>query len=301
MVEDELFTTAQLYTRSIHRAEYERLQAEAAKKHAGKISAIHRPMDGVTRMSREVVMKHRRGMAKAAATADSSDEEGWGGGGNLAKMMGKGPAEGSNLAVRWKRARVATRAAAGFTDSQVVDRRARVKREREAAVGSQCKPEKREPVVFKKEATPSMASETDDDDGDDDLDAPVIRDISRRPINPQPRTTAAFSAPSTATIPQLPATTHPPVDARPSPYPPTNPISPAPTTSHIEPPSSSLSAQATEPSFYPDPNVFSIPKPTSTYRGRSMAARRNAEREKASQVNHEHKILDILKSSSTPS
>jgi hypothetical protein len=44
MVEDEFLSTAQLFTRSLHRLEYQRLQLEATSRNAGKISHIQRPV-----------------------------------------------------------------------------------------------------------------------------------------------------------------------------------------------------------------------------------------------------------------
>lgn len=172
MVEDEFLSIAQTYTRSLHRAEYERLQRLAKTTHARRITEIQRPVAGVQRMSKAAVLKK---------DDSDSDEEAvihnvWGKS-SLGLLMCRPKDEEKDLFVGW-------RVGAGARPAAKVPRAAKgepperpeVKRERPAV--------KREPVgrlQSVKESTfpipgsyASTASEESSND-DDDLDASVVR------------------------------------------------------------------------------------------------------------------------------
>ncbi|KAF8463535.1 hypothetical protein BDZ91DRAFT_731821 [Kalaharituber pfeilii] len=131
MVEDELCDVAHLYTRSLHRAEYQRLQELASTKHASAISEIQRSSNAIPLMSSEALARHERIVARAKELekkrslapkvkdeALSSDEEEkeimsqWQGTNLGAMMLSPGRRE-KDLSSKWK-VRAATRAAAGF-------------------------------------------------------------------------------------------------------------------------------------------------------------------------------------------
>ncbi|KAG0132558.1 hypothetical protein HOY82DRAFT_643573, partial [Tuber indicum] len=300
MVEDELLTTAQLYTRSLHRAEYSRLQAAAALKNAHRIKDIQRPVDGVTRMSREAIMRGRRGARVAAlgldgggSSSSDEDEEGWGKGALGRLMSGRSSSSGyvkGRLGERWKGrggggGGGGTRAAAGFTDAQVVGGGAtvggvKVKKEKEGRNASSC---------------PKIKQEQDSDTdtpSDDDLDAPVHS--FRTPSIPPPLSSISFAnnpnqaKPIKRLPPSQPLQPPNPCERRDS-------IPPFTSTS-----STSFSNTSTTSTYHTtsapqsratsfskiidldDDPLFRLPKPpekSSTYRGKSMAARRRAEGE----------------------
>ncbi|CUS15759.1 unnamed protein product, partial [Tuber aestivum] len=324
MVEDELLTTAQLYTRSLHRAEYSRLQAAAALKNAHRISDIQRPVDGVTRMSREAIMRGRRGARVAALGLDggsgsSSDEDGEGWGGALGKLMsGRGSSGGcakGRLGEKWKGrggGGGGTRAAAGFTDSQdeEEDIMAPILRLRERGKNARNTSPSATGLNIKRE----QASGTDTP-SDDDLDAPVH----------------SFRTPSVPPLSSIPPSTNSrnqarPIKRPPSP-PPLQPPNPRkrrdsiPTTTSTSSTSLSSTTSTSAPqsrttSFskiigFDDDPLFLLPKPlekSSTYRGKSMAARRRAEGENSRsgvadgdlgdkrEKERERRLFDTLKS-----
>ncbi|KAG0635056.1 hypothetical protein HOY80DRAFT_1095409 [Tuber brumale] len=302
MVEDELLTTAQLYTRSLHRAEYSRLQAAAALKNAHRINDIQRPVDGVTRMSREAIMRGRRGARVAAlgldggaSSSSDEDEEGWGKGVLGRLMSGRDSSSGyakGRLGERWKRrggGGGGTRAAAGFTDSQVVGGGATVR-------GVKVKVEKREddgdimaPILRLREkekegrntnSCPKIKQEQDldkDTSSDDDLDAPVH----------------SFRTPSIPPLSSIPSFANNPNQAKPIkrrdsiPTPSTSFSSTTTATTSTYHTTGTSAPQSRATSFskiidLDDDPLFTLPKPlekSSTYRGKSMAARRRAEGE----------------------
>lgn len=334
MVEDELLTTAQLYTRSLHRAEYTKLQAAAALKNAHRINDIQRPVDGVTRMSREAIMRGRRGARAAALGLDGGgsssdeDEEGWKKGA-LGRLMsggdsGDGHAKGK-LGERWKGrgGGGGTRAAAGFTDSHVASGGAAVR-------GAKVKVEKQEddedimaPILRFREkeregrntnsytsavgtkVKQEQASDTDTP-SDDDLDAPVHS--FRAPSVPPLSSISSFTNNRSQAKPIKRCDSIPP----PTPSASTSFSSTATTsTSHT---TSAPQSRATSFSKIIDLDndpLFALPKPlekSSTYRGKSMAARRRAESENSrsetgggemgdrQERERERKLFDSLKS-----
>ena len=131
MVEDELHDIANLFTRSLHRAEYQRLQALAASKNASNISAIQRPANNSSLVNKETLVKLERivrareqekllqGVPRINDEESlSSDEEEkervcqWQGTNLGALMLSPGRKE-RDLSTMW-RSTAATRAARGF-------------------------------------------------------------------------------------------------------------------------------------------------------------------------------------------
>ncbi|KAI5785513.1 hypothetical protein DFH27DRAFT_261716 [Peziza echinospora] len=126
MVEDELCDVANLFTRSLHRAEYQRLQALAlaSSKNASTISEIQRPLQGQTLLTNETLAKRERisKVKKERGIKDepglSSDEEEreiksqWEGT-NLGALMTSPGRSVQHLCPK-RQTKPATRAAAGF-------------------------------------------------------------------------------------------------------------------------------------------------------------------------------------------
>jgi len=201
MVEDEFLSTAQLYTRSVHRQEYQRLQLEAASKNAGKISSIQRPVTGKAVLSGAGV--RGRALSRSALDGSSEEEEEEEEEGGVGSKTGRGKSDlmmlmraetGSqaSLSMLMPQKKVATRAAAGYTDSQVSSHKRSL-----ASIHNQ---QNAEPAVLAKSsgmaavrkpvyAAPASATSTDEDDYGDDLDAPVAshgrhsRNRSRQPTS----------------------------------------------------------------------------------------------------------------------
>jgi len=135
MVEDELHDIAHQFTRSLHRAEYQRLQALAASRNAGSISEIQRPAIGPGTIPKEHLTKLER-IARAREQENllknvprvkddnglNSDEEErermsqWEGT-NLGTLMLSPGQRKRDLSSKWKM-KATTRAAAGFHKSK---------------------------------------------------------------------------------------------------------------------------------------------------------------------------------------
>ncbi|KAF8450113.1 hypothetical protein BGX38DRAFT_1142261 [Terfezia claveryi] len=142
MVEDELHDIAHQFTRSLHRAEYQRLQSLAASKNASSISEIQRPVNGPGTMPKEHLTKLEH-IARAKEQEYllkniprmkdgdelNSDEEEkermsqWEGTSLGALMLSSGQRK-RDLSTKWK-VKATTRAAAGFhrSKSKLVSRR----------------------------------------------------------------------------------------------------------------------------------------------------------------------------------
>ena len=134
MVEDELHDIAHQFTRSLHRAEYQRLQALAASKNASSISEIQRPVNGPgtlpkehhTRLERIARAKEQENLLKNVPRVRddglNSDEEEkermsqWEGT-NLGTLMLSSGQRKRDLSSKWKM-KATTRAAAGFHRSK---------------------------------------------------------------------------------------------------------------------------------------------------------------------------------------
>jgi len=131
MVEDELYDIAHQFTRSLHRAEYQRLQALAASKNASSISEIQRPTNGpgtipkehLTKLERISRAKEQENLLKNLPRVKdddglNSDEEEkeimsqWEGTNLGALMLSPGQRK-RDLSTKWK-IKATTRAAAGF-------------------------------------------------------------------------------------------------------------------------------------------------------------------------------------------
>lgn len=320
MVEDEFLTIAQIYTRSVHRAEYERLQHLAHAKNATRISEIQRPVSGVPRMSKETLLKHELAAKQQARESaleglpsvarkwdeDSSEDEArkaarsvWGKS-SLGLLMCSPKKRERDLSARWT-VKPGTRAAAGFVKSEIDTRRRRLfasansqeagkkinitERQTGSSTGAgtgkpAVKQAPRPAPVVKQRAKP--ASDTSSSD-DDDLDAPVIRQASRSSSQVLP--TARPS--SIANLPYR-STTFPPI------YPPPSPRQQLPKLSrHATAPLSSRSLQPAfssslplpapkkpPPDFNFDFGLITSKRSASSYRGRSMTARKQAEQQK---------------------
>lgn len=187
MVEDEFLSIAQLYTRSVHRQEYQRLQLEAASKNAGQISNIQRPVVGKpalskkTSLERKVVAKNelqKRTLSRPALDDSSGDEGGTGlkidrRGSDLMTLMRGYTGSQTSLSMLIPQKTVATRAAAGYTDSQVFSQRKHlvpVQNQQNTKPPAPSKPS----MMVRKPVSATSASVTSSDD-DGDLDAPVVK------------------------------------------------------------------------------------------------------------------------------
>lgn len=194
MVEDEFLSTAQLFTRSVHQKEYERLRREAASKNASQISSIKRPVTTSARSKetlrrREIAAKEhlllRQSLAlrKRPPTDDSSDDEdeldpksAWANSELRTLMRTRTEAEAS-LGTLLRRRPVATRAAAGYTGSQATAGRG------PPLLAIEIKPTaKPSPPPLPQ---PAACAE---DEEDDDLDAPFVND---RKASAEPALTTA--------------------------------------------------------------------------------------------------------------
>ncbi|KAF8532912.1 hypothetical protein BDD12DRAFT_901206 [Trichophaea hybrida] len=72
MVEDEFLSTAQLFTRYVHRKEYERLRLEATSKNASLIISIQQSVTGTSIVSQET-LQSREVIAKEVSRFISSN------------------------------------------------------------------------------------------------------------------------------------------------------------------------------------------------------------------------------------
>lgn len=189
MVEDEFLATAQIFTRHLHRAEYQRLKHDARTRNASTITNISRPTDSTTKMREELRLQKRgneggarirKGMGQISAQAkgrphnqDSStsesnleldsDNEVWQGT-HLDAFKGKAPKNDLKSLTGLHKPKSHTRAAAGYN-----------------------KPEKRS--LNRHHLGPKMDSVVigdevaeEDDEDTDDLDQPIFikREVSSR-------------------------------------------------------------------------------------------------------------------------
>lgn len=333
MVEDEFLTIAQIYTHSVHRAEYERLQHHAHAKNATRISEIQRPVSGVPRMSKEMLLAAKQHVTEDALKRlpgvarkwdeDSSEDEArkvarsvWGKS-SLGLLMCSPKKRERDLSARWT-VKPGTRAAAGFVKSEVDGRRRgklfagadsqeagrKIKTE-ERQTGkpavkqiSKPAPPKHEPVI--KQGTKPV-SDTSSSGDDDDLDAPVVRQTSSQPFRPSsttnpPRRSTTFPTSSTSKLP-------PKLSRHATAPPPTRLSHPAASSSPPLP-----ASKKPPPDFDFDFGLVSLKRSASSYRGRSMAARKQVERQQSimsspprkraegreGEMRHRPKLLDTL-------
>lgn len=310
MVEDEFLTIAQIYTRSVHRAEYERLQHHAHAKNATRISEIQRPVSGVPRMSREMLLAAKQHVTEDALKRlpgvarkwdeDSSEDEArkvarsaWGKS-NLGLLMCSPKKRERDLSARWT-VKPGTRAAAGFVKSEVDGRRrgklfagagsqeaAKKIKTEERPTGkpavkqiSKPAPPKHKPVI--KQGTKPV-SDTSSSSDDDDLDAPVVRRTSSQPF--------PATRPSSTTNPPQRSTTFPTSSSTSNPHPKLSRHATAPPPTRLSHPAASSSppppASKKPPlDFDFDFGLVSLKRSASSYRGRSMAARKQVERQQS--------------------
>ncbi|KAA8908839.1 hypothetical protein FN846DRAFT_944391 [Sphaerosporella brunnea] len=228
MVEDEFLSTAQVFTRSLHRKEYQRLQLAAASKNASQIKNIQRPVTGTSAMSRETLHKREIAAKKqlqeaqlsaasknASEDNDSSDDEDpqseWARSELRILMRGNMNSQASLISLIPHK-HIATRAAAGYTDSQVSSgfsqrinppplRPRSSYNERSTPLSSyepaatKRQPIKAEPKALKTEPILEMAASTEDEDDDDDLDALVVKSV--KAVQPKPQSSVRLSSTET--------------------------------------------------------------------------------------------------------
>lgn len=125
MVEDELHDIAHHFTRSLHRAEYQRLQVLAASKNASSISEIQRPNNSIEHGPQAKRHDHwQQGVNQPKGEEGfSSDEEekermSQLQGTNLGALMLSPGQRKKDLSAKWKM-RATTRAAAGFCRGKI--------------------------------------------------------------------------------------------------------------------------------------------------------------------------------------
>jgi hypothetical protein len=288
MVEDEFLSTAQVFTRSVHRKEYERLQLEAASKNASQISSIQRPVTGTSRMSKETLKKReiaaKRQMQQSYLSVtsknpqedDSSDDEDldprseWAHS-ELRTLMRGNTGSQASLSSLIRHKPVATRAAAGFTDSQISSgfgqrmdppplqpRRSHNEQRTTSSSSGTTAATKHNPP----QAKPALETAASIEDEDDDLDAPVVR-----ANKPKPQASGVSTNTNAPTSP------------------------PIPNSSQQEPPKSAL--------LDLDDDLFPVrpTKPsTSRFKGRATAARERAlkEEQAKSEAKGQMDSLDTL-------
>ncbi|CCX07353.1 Similar to hypothetical protein [Tuber melanosporum Mel28]; acc. no. XP_002841066 [Pyronema omphalodes CBS 100304] len=205
MVEDEFLSTAQLFTRSLHRLEYQRLQLEATSRNASKISHIQRPVisNGPSQdalklrslaakvQAQEAAISRKRQLRDMARDeegedGEESEEEDEGLETGLGLMMSQRLPGHRGLGELMQRGKVKTRAAEGFKDS--VPTASPVKRgqwqegrevpgspisRRQGTVAGLIRLEMRKKVMLQDEEEAQEAEETEYDS--DNIDAGYMR------------------------------------------------------------------------------------------------------------------------------
>ncbi|KAI5805118.1 hypothetical protein EDC01DRAFT_642039 [Geopyxis carbonaria] len=271
MVEDEFLSTAQLFTKSLHIKEYEKLKLAATSRNASQIDNIQRTMRegaGASQLSIETLKKReiaakrlaqRRVMKRIEngrkGVEDSDDDgdglEGASGMTELGTLMRGTTADEFSLAKLLKPGRATTRAAAGSKNSGIVKREAIKKRPKPPPPP----PSQTPPVPVHKSVQPPAS-----------VSAPPLR--ARRPM---------LSLVSTGAD-----TTEDECDLDAAPITRTKSRETKTSTSAPAPPKSILKAQKPLPpprALSPDPDdlfSFNPPMPALKYCGRSMAARKRA-------------------------
>jgi len=277
MVEDEFLSTAQLFTKSLHKQEYQRLQEEANSKNASQIRHIQRPVTGTAAKSkdtlrrRQYVAKQQLDQAADEFTADEDEDNSLQNRHSGLRMLMRTntASDASVLASLRKHRPVATRAAAGYTNSVVTGGG----RKHEAMPKSQAynrfivKPPPAStaatmpgnagrvvPTTSGRPAAPAYIDAASEDE-DDDLDAPVIRQSQSVPSGPKP-------------LPVKPCS----ISAA-------KPVSRAVPTKPVDDPASQDLLPDSDDDF-----LSFVPKPqASRFRGKLMAAREKARKESEQQ------------------
>ncbi|KAL7270077.1 hypothetical protein RUND412_007222 [Rhizina undulata] len=275
MVEDEFLTIAQSFTRTLHHQECDRLKSVANSKNARVISEIQRPVDGVTRMSKETVQKHQkialsRAQAEMLKGDDSESEEEdpeksvWGTS-SLGVLMCSQKERDRNLVARFGAKSADTRAAAGLKKAELRnERRAKdAEDKRKPILPRPFHPEKPKSNTLDKSKMNSREnpkysitkapSEENTSSDDDDLDLNIICTNSKPP-------------PSRTSIPSTNQSSNARSTTSPSSQPCAKP--------------SAVSTSKPIPKIIPDAFDFDFPifqnsqSSIDSYRHRSMAARR---------------------------
>lgn len=125
MVEDEFLATANLFTRSLHEAEYaeyEKLSAAAKSKHARRISRIQRPTSSARSSRSRDLLKKREYAAlerlRQSGAIEEEEEEEMDYSSELGALMKSGVRKEASLLGKMMRpTQAVTRAAAGYTGS----------------------------------------------------------------------------------------------------------------------------------------------------------------------------------------
>lgn len=199
MVEDEFLSIAQTYTRSLHRAEYERLQHLAKTTHARRITEIQRPVAGVQRMSKAAVLKKQESGGEEDAVVHSV----WGKS-SLGLLMCRPKDEERDLSVGW---RVGARIRPAVREPRAVKREP-LARPEVKGVGPAVKREPAGSLQLAKEPIPPLQESctltASEESSDDDLDAPVIRK-NQTQSHGQAQAEAQFQAPSSSLPSPIPS------------------------------------------------------------------------------------------------
>lgn len=195
MVEDEFYSTAQLYTQHIHHAEYVRLKKLAKSRGQSTLRALRRGTDGRTerseaskmrvegeekgRKAREGVKALVRGGGDGESSEDEDEDE-WMMDPQLAGLMTASQRSGQDLTGVAK-ARANTRAAAGFERSPRKERTGSSDQFVRAGSTKKTAAKQKQPAGFA-----DQESSEDDDDGD--LDGKPAALMKQRPaLAEQPR------------------------------------------------------------------------------------------------------------------
>ena len=178
MVEDEFLTTAQIFTKHLHHAEYKAIKRNARLRHAESAKSVSRPVDGVTPMGQQLKQRKRADAVQKRARdglqgissraryprGDKSDEDSdsdfnvdkmdppddaWQGT-HLQSFVMTSPQENMKSLIGLGAIKSHTRAAAGFAKIQEDDARRKTK-------------------------APSPAVNSDETEDTDDLDEPLVR------------------------------------------------------------------------------------------------------------------------------
>jgi len=176
MVEDEFYSTAQMFTQHIHHAAYVELKKQAKAKGAGTLQTIARPTDGRTAQSAGLkLMKEAKATARnikeglagmnGRADSDGEEEDEYMRDPQLAGLMTGSQRTGQEL-TGFGKAKSNTRAAAGFTKSPQKARRTRDAEENARLVKKGTKGKQQKPQKQPKQADWFDSSEDDEEDPD---------------------------------------------------------------------------------------------------------------------------------------
>ncbi|TGZ82687.1 hypothetical protein EX30DRAFT_393967 [Ascodesmis nigricans] len=299
MVEDEFLSTAHLFTKSLHEAEYEKLSAAAKEKHSQRISRLQGSSQA-TPQSRDLLRK-REDAARERQKRIEEEEEALDCESELGMLMrGGGKGRGVSLVGMGGRAgRVVTRAAVGFTEgsgcSQSQARRAGL--DRGASFMGMCDGRAGKPTAtttsyrlaarmmppFHHLAPGKSSFEYDDDLDLDEVELPVPRRRSTADTvtsHHQPSkstsssTSTSTSSSKTPKPPHLPSSTSTSSQSRHTPSF-TSPLSSFTSTYSQSTQSTSTTTSATQLDSFPF-GSFDFTLPPSRFRGKSAARRYRA-------------------------